>query len=141
MGRDSLSSASPKSLIDVALALVWRNGCLLLTRRRKEAHLGGLWEIPGGKCEPGETPEACAAREVLEEVGVACRPEGRLPVIEYAYPEHSVRLHPVECVYLGGAPRPIQVEEWAWVLPADLDRYPLPPANAPLVEALMDRSR
>jgi mutator protein MutT len=130
-----LSSSGPTST-DIAIALIWREGCLLITRRRKDTHLGGLWEFPGGKCLPGEAPEACAEREALEEVGVACRAERVRPVIEFTYPDRSVRLHPVECAYLGGPPRPLQVDEWSWVLPGDLDRYPFPPANAGLLEEL-----
>ena len=123
-------------VIDVALALVRRQGCILITRRLKEAHLGGLWEFPGGKRLPGETVEECAERETLEEVGVACRPEWVRPVIEFAYPERTVRLYPVECVYLGGPPRPLQVAEWAWASPEELRRYSFPPANAALLQTL-----
>jgi mutator protein MutT len=127
---------SSVSTVEVAIALVWRSGCLLITRRRPEAHLGDLWEFPGGKCLPGETPEACAEREVLEEVGVACAARAvRLP-IRFAYPDRVVCLHPVDCDYRGGPPRPLQVAEWAWVLPADLDRYPFPPANKSLIAQL-----
>lgn len=132
---DSLPSAS---VVEVAIALIWRQGCLLITRRLKDAHLGGLWEFPGGKCQPGESPETCAEREVLEEVGVGCHATGRRTAIEFTYPERTVRLHPIDCDYQGGGPRPIQVSEWAWVRPADLDNYEFPPANAGLIRALKD---
>jgi len=132
-----MPNSGSTSVLEVAIALVRRNGCLLITRRRSGTHLGGLWELPGGKCLPGESPEACAERELLEEVGAACRAVSRREVIDYTYPEHSVRLYPIDCVYLGGALRPIHVAEWAWVVPADLTRYEFPPANAPLIEALM----
>ena len=127
---------SSASVIDVALALVWRQGCLLITQRKADTHLGGLWEFPGGKCNPGEPPEQCAVREALEEVGVACEALGVLPPIEHEYSERTVRLFPVECRYVGGPPRPIQVTRWAWVRPGDLQQYPFPPANAPLLEDL-----
>lgn len=127
---------SSSSVVEVAIALVWRAGCLLITRRRQESHLGGLWEFPGGKRLPGERLEECAEREVLEEVGVACQAERLRAPIEFAYPERTVRLHPVDCAYLGGGPRPIHVAEWAWVRPVDLSRYTFPPANAPLLSEL-----
>ena len=130
---DNLPSAS---VVEVAIALVWRQGCLLITRRPKETHLGGLWEFPGGKCQPGESPEACAEREVLEEVGVGCRATGRRAALQFTYPERTVRLYPIDCDYQGGGPRPIQVTEWAWVRPADLDAYEFPPANAGLIREL-----
>lgn len=132
---------SSVSVVEVGVALVWRDGCLLITRRKQDVHLGGMWEFPGGKCLPGEPPEECAVREVYEEVGVGCRAEGRRPPIEYVYPERHVRLHPVDCRYLGGGPRPIEVAEWAWVRPQDLPNYEFPPSNAGLVEELRNGGR
>lgn len=131
---------SSASTLEIALALVWRDGCLLITRRPADTHLGGLWEFPGGKCLPGESPEASAEREALEEVGVACRARERLEPIVHEYPERTVRLHPVICDYQGGPPRPLQVTEWAWVRPEDLPRYPFPPANAGLIRYLMSEA-
>ena len=132
---------SSVSVVEVALALVWRNGCLLVTRRAAGTHLSGYWEFPGGKLLPGEPPDVCAEREALEEVGVACRAERLLTPIEYAYPERTVRLYPVQCAYLGGGPRTIQVVEWAWVLPQDLHHYRFPPANAPLLDGIREMMR
>jgi mutator protein MutT len=125
-------------ILDIAIALVWRSGCVLVTRRAADTHLGGLWEFPGGKCLPGESPEACSEREVLEEVGVGCRAFRVRPAIEYAYPERTVRLHPVDCRYAGGGPRPIQVSEWSWVRPQDLRNYAFPRANAGLLKELAE---
>jgi mutator protein MutT len=131
-----MDSSHSVSVIEVAIALVWRQGCLLITRRPPETHLGGLWEFPGGKCQAGETPEACAEREVLEEVGVGCRAVARRSIIEFTYPERTVRLYPIDCEYQGGGPRPIQVSDWAWVRPADLPQYEFPPANEGLIREL-----
>jgi mutator protein MutT len=131
-----MSNSDSTSVLEVAIALVRRNGCLLITRRKAGTHLGGLWELPGGKCLPEEAPEACAERELLEEVGAACRATGRRTVIEYTYPEHSVRLYPIECEYLGGALRPLQVAEWVWAAPAQLSDYEFPPANRDLIAEL-----
>ena len=73
-------------VIDVAAALVFRDGKLLITQRHADAHLGGLWEFPGGKREPNETFEACLARELREELGIEVdsgrvggEPDPRLP--------------------------------------------------------------
>jgi mutator protein MutT len=124
-----MDSSSSATVLDIGLALVWRRGCLLVTRRPQNVHLGGLWEFPGGKCLPGEAPEECAEREAREEVGVVCRAERHRHPIEFQYPDRTVRLHPIECTYLGGPPRALQVAEWAWVHPSELHRYPFPPAN------------
>jgi len=127
---------SSDSVLDVAVALVWRDGCLLITRRKADAYLGGLWEFPGGKLLPGESPPAGAEREVLEEVGVGVRATRTRPPIVHHYPDRTVRLHPVDCTYLGGGPRALEVAEWAWVQPRDLSRYPFPPADIGLLEEL-----
>jgi mutator protein MutT len=137
--NSELEISEPSKTVEVALAIIWRAGCLLISRRPDDAHLGGLWEFPGGKLNPGETPEQCAVREAAEEVGVGCQPRRCMAPLVYAYPERTVRLHPVECDYLGGAPRPLAVAEWAWVLPSDLKNYSFPAANEPLVEALSRR--
>lgn len=127
---------SSPSVVEVALALVWHEGRILITRRPERTHLGGLWEFPGGKCLPGEAPEASAEREVLEEVGIRCRARSVRPPIRHEYPERTVLLHPVDCEYLGGTVTPLQVTEWIWVSPAELIRYEFPAANAALVEKL-----
>ena len=89
-------------LVEVAIALVWRGTELLVTRRPDAVHLGGLWEFPGGKIAPGETPEACAEREVLEEVGLLVTARARRKVIEHTYPERRVKLYPIDCDYVTG---------------------------------------
>ena len=123
-------------LVEVAIALVWRGTELLITRRPDAVHLGGLWEFPGGKIAPGETPEACAEREVLEEVGLAVRARARRHVIEHAYPERRVRLYPIDCDYVTGALELREVSDARWILPSELAKYPFPEANAGLIAAL-----
>jgi mutator protein MutT len=124
------------SIIDVAIGLVWNERRLLIARRPAGTHLGGLWEFPGGKVDPGETPEACLLRELREEVGIDAEVTGRRPLIEYAYPERTVRLHPIDCRWLAGEPHPVGCEEPRWVAPSELSGYEFPPANAPLLAAL-----
>jgi mutator protein MutT len=123
-------------VIDVAIALVWRAERLLVTRRLPEAHLGGLWEFPGGKIRMGETPDDAAMREVLEETGVVVRARGRRTPIEWRYPERTVRLHPVDCDWLEGEGEPRGVSELRWVGLSDLVLLEFPPANAALLAEL-----
>ncbi len=122
--------------VEVAIALVWKDGRLLLSRRPDDAHLGGLWEFPGGKLEAGESPERAAEREVLEELGVICSARSRRAPIEHDYIDRSVVLHPVDCEYVSGEPRALQVTELAWALPSELGQYAFPEANAELVAEL-----
>jgi mutator protein MutT len=126
----------PEPLVDVAIALVWRDGRLLVTQRPDGSHLEGTWEFPGGKLAAQETAEACAEREVLEETGVRVTARRVRAVIEHDYPDRSVRLHPVDCDWVGGEPETRGVAAWAWVRPEDLGGYVFPSANSDLLAAL-----
>jgi 8-oxo-dGTP diphosphatase len=125
-----------KRHVEVALAIVWRDGRLLVTRRPENVHLGGLWEFPGGKLAPGETPEACAERELHEEVRIVARARRRRASIDWDYPERRVTLHPVECDWLEGDGNVREVSELRWLRPEQLGALEFPAANADLVRAL-----
>jgi len=123
-------------VVHVAIALVWRDRRLLVARRQQGAHLAGFWEFPGGKLEPGETPELCAEREVLEETGVICRARARRDCIRHDYPDRTLRIQPIDCDWLSGEPAPHQASELAWVPVRELVGFEFPPANASLLEEL-----
>lgn len=123
--------------VAVAIALVWRDGRLLVTRRAEGAHLAGFWEFPGGKLAEGETPEACAVREVFEETRVRVEPLSRRDAIVWAYPERAVTLHPVTCAWLAGHGECVEVVELSWCLPHQLAALSFPPANAALIARLI----
>ncbi len=125
-----------RARLEVAIALVFREGRLLVTRRRAETHLGGSWELPGGKLRPAESAEACAVREVREETGVVAVARGRRETIEWDYPERRVALHPVECDWLEGDGELLEVSDLAWVTRSELVARPFPPANAALIAEL-----
>jgi mutator protein MutT len=123
--------------VNVAIALVWRDGRLLVTKRPKAAHLGGFWEFPGGKLTPGETAEVCVVREVQEETRVSVAPRSRREPIVWQYPDRIVTLQPVTCDWLAGDGECVEVEELSWCLPLELGTLPFPPANAELVARLI----
>lgn len=124
--------------IVVVAAVIARGESVLVSRRLQGTHLAGRWEFPGGKCEPGETHEACLARELEEELGlsrVTIGPE--IVATEHAYPERVVRLHFRWCA-IDEEPRGVLGQELRWVTRGELTSLDLPEADRDLVRRLTD---
>ncbi len=128
--------SAAKKIIEVSAALIFRGGKLLITQRHAHAHLGGLWEFPGGKREPQETFEQCLAREIMEELGVEISVGERFEEITHDYPEKSVHLKFFICRLLTGEPQALDCAAVQWVNRAGLGRYEFPAADARLLERL-----
>ena len=122
-------------IVIVTAAVVERDGRFLVTRRQDGVHLEGYWEFPGGKCEPGESLDACLRREMREELDVDARVGEELLVVSHAYPERTVELHFFRCE-LAGAPAPQQGQEMRWVTRRELGSLTFPPADEQLIERL-----
>lgn len=123
-------------MILVAVAAILDGGQILLTRRRPDAHLGGMWELPGGRIEPDETPEEALRREVLEEVGVELEDVEPLTFSHHRYDEREVLLLFHRCRAATRPERSPEGLEMRWVPIATLPEVPLPPADGPLLAAL-----
>ena len=121
--------------VEVVAAVIERGGKILIARRRADAHLGGLWEFPGGKPEPGESLEAALRREIAEELEASATVGEEIETIDWSYPDKRVRLHFFRC-RLQGEPRPLEGQDVAWVRPADLCHYEFPAADASLIARL-----
>ena len=130
---------SPFRLIVVLAAIIEDRGRFLVTRRLDGTHLGGLWEVPGGKCEPAETHEACLSRELREELDVLSTIGIEVLVTEHAYADRVIRLHFREA-RLHGEPRPALGQEIRWVTRQELTTLEFPPADRDLIELLVSRS-
>lgn len=122
--------------VDVVAAVIWRDKEILITRRLDHVHLGGLWEFPGGKVEPGESMKPALVREILEELGIEITPNHEIFTVEHDYPAKSVRLHFFHCTLLKGEPKPLEVAELRWVKPGELNNFEFPPADAELIRML-----
>jgi mutator protein MutT len=122
-----------KPFFFVAIALVYRNGRWLVAKRTQSAHLGGLWEFPGGKIETGETPAQAAIRELWEECRVVAQPANVLPARLHEYADRRVEIYPVSCRWQSGEAQAAGNLECRWVTPAELSRLPIPPANAAII--------
>ena len=125
-----------KKQIEVSAALIFRDGKLLITRRHAGSHLGGLWEFPGGKREPGETSEQCLVRELREELGVEVGVGGLFEEISHAYAEKTVRLKFFVCQLISGQPRALDCAAFKWVGKTELDDFDFPAADARLLKKL-----
>jgi mutator protein MutT len=124
--------------IEAAIAVVMRNGKVLICQRRDDDDaLPGYWEFPGGKCEAGETLEQCVIRELREEVNIDARPITPLPPIEHDYSHALIRLHPFLCEHANGEPELLECQQAVWIEPHELLDYRFPPANEELIERVI----
>ncbi len=132
------SRPKPVPHYHIGVGVVWKDGKILIDRRKPNGLLGGLWEFPGGKQQNGETLPACVRREVLEELGVKIKVGKAIMSIDHAYSHFKITLHVYECRYLSGCPQAIECTAWKWVSPKELGRYPFPAANQKIIARLKD---
>lgn len=125
-----------RDTIVVAVAVLERDGKILAARRKKGSHLEGRWEFPGGKLEPGESPQECLVRELEEEVGVLVHPREILEVVHHRYPEKSVLLLFYRCALTSGEPRALDCDEILWVRREELASLDWAEADVPFVRRL-----
>jgi len=121
--------------VHIAVAVVERGPDVLIGRRPLEVPLGGLWEFPGGKLRPGETPDNAACRECQEETGLEIRILRYLKTVDHSYPHGNLRLHFLLAEPLDADRHP--AEPFRWVPRAVLSQYTFPPANAAIVDQLV----
>ena len=128
------------TVLVVAVALIDADGRVLLAQRPPGKHLAGLWEFPGGKVHPGETPEAALIRELVEELGIDVEASCLAPFTfaSFAYPDFHLLMPLYVCRKWSGIPTAREGQRLTWVRPARLADYPMPPADVPLVAALRD---
>ncbi|MDB5360471.1 MAG: mth1 [Rhodospirillales bacterium] len=134
-----MSAALPIILVS-AVALVDTDGRVLLARRPPGKSMAGLWEFPGGKVEPGETPEAALIRELKEELGIDTKESCLAPFTfaSHAYEKFHLLMPLYVCRRWTGTVTAQEGQELAWARPARLGDYEMPPADKPLVAMLRD---
>ena len=120
----------------IGVAVIWNGQQILIDRRKAEGLLGGLWEFPGGKVEPGETIEHCIQREIQEELGIEIEVGDRFIVVDHTYTHFRVTLNVHHCNYVSGEPQAIECDEIRWVTIDELPQFPFPKANLKIIEAL-----
>jgi mutator protein MutT len=141
-GRESHSRSGKSrsddrtTIIDVAAGLVFRGGKLLITKRFPNAHLGGLWEFPGGKREPNESFKACLVRELAEELGIEVTVGALIEAVTHDYKDKHVHLRFFRCEWKAREARPLGCEACRWVTRQDLKKFEFPAADAFLLRRL-----
>ena len=133
------NSAKPVVLV-AAVALIDRDGRVLIAQRPPGKPMAGLWEFPGGKVHAGETPEQALIRELAEELGIeteeACL--GPFTFASHSYESFHLLMPLYLCRVWKGMPSPREGQVLKWVAPKQLGDYPMPPADVPLVVMLRD---
>ncbi|MEE9330239.1 MAG: 8-oxo-dGTP diphosphatase MutT [Parvularculaceae bacterium] len=129
-----------KILLVAACALIDRDGRILLAQRPKGKAMAGLWEFPGGKLEPGETPEAAIVRELKEELGIDTEKSCLAPLAfaSHGYEDFHLLMPLYVCRKWAGVPTGLEKQKIAWVQKEKLGDYKMPPADIPLVAQLRD---
>jgi 8-oxo-dGTP diphosphatase len=129
-----------KVLLVVAAALIDADGRVLLAQRPKGKPLEGLWEFPGGKMGAGELPEEALIRELGEELGIIVKAACLAPLTfaSHTYDDFHLLMPLYVCRRWEGFVQPLDGQALKWVRPKDLRRYPMPPADAPLIPHLED---
>ncbi|WPZ36089.1 (deoxy)nucleoside triphosphate pyrophosphohydrolase [Thalassobaculum sp. OXR-137] len=124
----------------VAVALVDADGRVLIAKRPEGKKLAGLWEFPGGKVDPGETPEAALIRELREELGIDTHESCLAPLTfaSHAYDDFHLLMPLYACRRWKGEVTRREHADLAWVRPVRLRDYPMPPADAPLIAMIQD---
>jgi len=129
-----------KIVLVAAVALIDRDGRVLLAKRPQGKSMAGLWEFPGGKVEPGETPEQALIRELQEELGIDTWQSCLAPLTfaSHKYEDFHLLMPLFACRKWQGIPRGLEDQELVWVRANQLSKYPMPPADVPLIPVLRD---
>ncbi|MBB5514027.1 8-oxo-dGTP diphosphatase [Rubricella aquisinus] len=129
-----------KVVLVSAVALIDADGRVLLAQRPEGKSMAGLWEFPGGKVEPDETPEAALIRELQEELGINTEASCLAPLTfaSHSYDDFHLLMPLFACRKWQGIAQPKEGQTLAWVRPNALRDYPMPPADIPLIPILRD---
>lgn len=129
-----------KIVLVSAVALIDSDGRVLLAQRPEGKSLAGMWEFPGGKVEPGETPEAALIRELKEELGIDTHASCLAPLTfaSHSYADFHLLMPLFACRKWQGVPHGHEGQALAWVRPGALTEYEMPPADLPLIPILRD---
>ena len=134
--RPVVKKKAPPPHYLVTAAVIRHRGRVLITQRPVDKLLGGLWEFPGGKCEPGESLADCLKREIKEELGIKIEVGEQRLTLKHAYTHFKITLHVFEAQWVSGAPRAIDVADFKWVRPGQLSEFAMGKTDRAIAKSL-----
>jgi A/G-specific adenine glycosylase len=127
----------PKTpLHHIAVGVIYKNDHMLITRRKLEGLLGGLWEFPGGKIKKHETPESACVREIKEEVNLGVTVTGHIAQVKHAYTHFKILMDVFSCRYVSGEVKLNGPIDFRWIMRQEIEQYPFPKANHKFIHLL-----
>lgn len=128
-----------KPHLRVTAAVIEKQGCYLAALRPQGEMNGGLWEFPGGKIKPGESPEQCLKREIEEELGIGIRVLELIGENQHEYETFHIELLAYGAVWISGELNPREHAALRWISPSEMDQIQWAPADLPIVERIRNR--
>ena len=135
--NNSIKVAKPH--YKVGVGIIWNDDKILITKRKKNGLLGGLWEFPGGKVLNNESIKKCIHREIKEELNIQVNVEKFITNIKHQYSHFSIDLYAHHCFYNGGKITCNSADDWKWVSPSTFSKYPFPKANHYIFPHILDK--
>jgi A/G-specific adenine glycosylase len=138
--QDMLPQRTPKKSVPhkiVVVGIIFRQGKILIDKRKPDGLLGGLWEFPGGKHEAGESLKQALKREVKEELNINIKVGQHLTTVRHAYTHFTVELHAYQCRHVSGTPKCLGCTDFKWITLDQLERYAFPGANKKIFPAIL----
>ena len=125
-------AAKIKPTYNVSVGIIWKNEKILISKRKKDGLLGGLWELPGGKKQNLENATSCLSREIDEEIGIKIKEKDKIGKIKHHYSHFSINLTGYHCMYSSGKAKAKVSEKIKWINPKEIIYYAFPKATIKL---------